>query len=172
MLKSYFETLVLALHCYCGDNVKYGLISKHLCQRKLQYGGWKNLTNKVKVLQKTMTSSNQMNKKHSSKQHANSRKSFSQWLLLKVYESFFSDRVKYSQCSLVCVNLLCISREKETKQKLFMRNKFNFLYAYFQFDVPKCEFILKYSNLEWWLYFCLFLWLTQKIISCHDFVAL
>ena len=112
------------------------------------------------------------NKKHSSKQHANSRKSFSQWLLLKVYESFFSDRVKYSQCSLVCVNLLCISREKETKQKLFMRNKFNFLYADFQFDVPKCEFILKYSNLEWWLCFCLFLWLTQKTISCHDFVAL
>ena len=26
----YFETLVLALYCYCGDNVKYGLLSKHL----------------------------------------------------------------------------------------------------------------------------------------------
>ena len=36
--------LVLALHCYCGDNVKYGLLSRHLLQRKRQYGGWKNLT--------------------------------------------------------------------------------------------------------------------------------
>ena len=26
--------LVLALHCYCGDKVKYGLLSKHLFQRK------------------------------------------------------------------------------------------------------------------------------------------
>ena len=33
------------LFCYCGDNVKCGLLSKHLCQRKRrQYGGWKNLT--------------------------------------------------------------------------------------------------------------------------------
>ena len=24
----YFEILVLALHCYCGDNVKYGLLLK------------------------------------------------------------------------------------------------------------------------------------------------
>ena len=31
--------LVLALHCYCGDNVKYGLLSKHLLQRKQQYDG-------------------------------------------------------------------------------------------------------------------------------------
>ena len=27
------------LFCYCGDNVKYGLLSKHLFQRKRQYGG-------------------------------------------------------------------------------------------------------------------------------------
>ena len=31
------------LFCYCGDNVKYGLLSKQLSQRK-QYCGWKNLT--------------------------------------------------------------------------------------------------------------------------------
>ena len=36
--------LVLALHCHCGGNVKYGLFSRHLIQRKRQYGGWKNLT--------------------------------------------------------------------------------------------------------------------------------
>lgn len=28
------ETLVLRLHCYRGEHVKHGLISKHLCRRK------------------------------------------------------------------------------------------------------------------------------------------
>ena len=36
--------LVLALQCYFGDNVKYGLLSNHLLQRKRQCGSWKNLT--------------------------------------------------------------------------------------------------------------------------------
>ena len=27
---------------YCGDNVKYGLFSKHLFQRTQQHGGWKS----------------------------------------------------------------------------------------------------------------------------------
>ena len=31
--------LVLGLHCYCGDNVKYGLLLKQLFQRKQQDGG-------------------------------------------------------------------------------------------------------------------------------------
>ena len=30
----YFEALVLTPHCYCGDNVKYGLLPKHLFQIK------------------------------------------------------------------------------------------------------------------------------------------
>ena len=34
----YIGTLVLALYCYCGDNVKNGLPSKHSFQRKQQYG--------------------------------------------------------------------------------------------------------------------------------------
>ena len=40
-------TFVLALLWYCRDNIKYGLLSKHLFQRKLQYGSCKNL--KVKI---------------------------------------------------------------------------------------------------------------------------
>ena len=36
-------TSVLALHCYCGDNVIYGLLSKHLLQRKRQLGGRKKV---------------------------------------------------------------------------------------------------------------------------------
>ena len=30
---SFFGTLVLALHCFCRDNVKYGLLSKHLSMK-------------------------------------------------------------------------------------------------------------------------------------------
>ena len=36
---SFFGILVLALNCYCGDNVKYELLSKHLLQGKQQHGG-------------------------------------------------------------------------------------------------------------------------------------
>ena len=36
--------LVLVMHCYCGNNVKYGLLLRQLFQRKRQYGGLKNLT--------------------------------------------------------------------------------------------------------------------------------
>ena len=36
--KLHFGPLVLPTYCYLGDNVKYGLFSKHLFQRKQQYG--------------------------------------------------------------------------------------------------------------------------------------
>ena len=52
--------MVSALDWYYGDIVKYGCLSKHLSQRKLQYGGWKNLKVTNLLLQKTMTSSYQM----------------------------------------------------------------------------------------------------------------
>ena len=34
----FLETLVLVLHCGCGDNVKYGLLSERLFQRKQEHG--------------------------------------------------------------------------------------------------------------------------------------
>ena len=34
-----FKALVLALYYYCGDKVKYGLLSKNLFQRKQQHDG-------------------------------------------------------------------------------------------------------------------------------------
>ena len=40
---NFIETLVIALHGYYEDSVKYGLLSKHLFQRKQQSNGWKNL---------------------------------------------------------------------------------------------------------------------------------
>ena len=42
---------------------------------------------------------------------------------------FFWDRVKKLVFTLVCVSVLCISRDEATKQLLFMRSKFNFLHA-------------------------------------------
>ena len=34
-----FKVLILPLYYYCGDKVKYGLLSKNLFQRKQQHGG-------------------------------------------------------------------------------------------------------------------------------------
>ena len=34
-----FKALILALHYYCGDKVKYRFLSKNLFQRKKQHGG-------------------------------------------------------------------------------------------------------------------------------------
>ena len=45
-----FGTLILVLLCCCGDNVKYGLLSKRLFQRKQEHGGWKNLQGNNKLL--------------------------------------------------------------------------------------------------------------------------
>ena len=38
MPELYLGSLVLALRYYCGDNVKHGLLSKQLFQRKQQDG--------------------------------------------------------------------------------------------------------------------------------------
>ena len=38
--QTFFETLILALHCYCGDNVKYGQ----------EHDGWKRLPKNDKHL--------------------------------------------------------------------------------------------------------------------------
>ena len=37
----YFGTLILALHCDCGDNIKHGFLSKHLPHSKQQHCGGK-----------------------------------------------------------------------------------------------------------------------------------
>ena len=61
--------LVLARHCYCGDNIKYELFSKHLLQRKRQYGSEKSHGND-KLLEKITSSVITWTKKHSSTQVA------------------------------------------------------------------------------------------------------
>ena len=55
----------IRLHCYCGNNVKYGLFSKHLFQRKRQYGGWKKSHSNEKLLEKITSSSYHMEQKTS-----------------------------------------------------------------------------------------------------------
>ena len=52
-----------------------------------------------------------------------------------------------------------------------MPPKFSFLLADIQFDMPKCEFILKNSSLKCWLCFRLFFVADTKIISDCNFVA-
>ena len=51
-----FKALVLALCYYCGDNVKYGLLSKKLFQRKEKHDSWENFSYN-KPSSRTMTSS-------------------------------------------------------------------------------------------------------------------
>ena len=50
MQQLYFGTLLLASHCYCGNNIKYGMLSKYLLQRKKQQGGYRNLRVTINVL--------------------------------------------------------------------------------------------------------------------------
>ena len=84
----------IRLHCYCGNNVKYGLFSKHLFQRKRQYGGWKKSHSNEKLLEKITSSSYHMEQKTSIGAsctyniHTHWRKRFLQLLLLKVCGSF------------------------------------------------------------------------------------
>ena len=88
----------IRLHCYCGNNVKYGLFSKHLFQRKRQYGGWKKSHSNEKLLEKITSSSYHMEQKTSIEvsctHDTHWRKSFFQLLLLKACESLRFGQIK------------------------------------------------------------------------------
>ena len=55
--------LVFVLHCYCGDMVKYGLLSKHLFQRKQQHGWFKKSHFNNKLCEKITSASYQVEQK-------------------------------------------------------------------------------------------------------------
>ena len=92
--------LVLALHCYCGDNIKYGLLSKHLFQRKWQYGCWKTaVDSNDKLLEKITSSNYHMEQKTFIEASCiynihTGEKCFLQLLLWKVWESFRFGQIK------------------------------------------------------------------------------
>ena len=56
------------MYYYCGDNVKYGLLSKKLFQRKQQHGGWENFTVTISFYEKQWLLVLTWNKIHLSKQ--------------------------------------------------------------------------------------------------------
>ena len=66
--KVYVKSLATALYWYCAGNIKYELLSKHLFQRKLQYGGWKNFKVTKNLYKKQWLQVIKWNKKHSSNQ--------------------------------------------------------------------------------------------------------
>ena len=68
--RALFWNFGIALHCYYGDNVKYGLLSKQLFQRKQQNGGWKNAQVTTKFYKKRCLPVITCNRKHTSKQIA------------------------------------------------------------------------------------------------------
>ena len=95
-------------------------------------------------------------------------KSFLQPVLLKVCELFLFRQSKETRIYIGLYEcLLYVSRENRTKQ--ILRIKLSFLHVYIQFDLPKCEIILKNLKccLKWslkcWLFFHLFLRWSQKI---------
>ena len=64
-----FKALILAFYCYyCRDNIKYGLFSRNLFQRKQQHGGWENFIGAINFYEKQWLLVLIWNKKHLSKQ--------------------------------------------------------------------------------------------------------
>ena len=78
---------------------------------------------------------------------------------------------KHTVNSLVGLSLFYVSRDKKTKQILFVRGKFSFLYVGTWFDVTKCKFNAKNSGFEMLVVFLPFL-ADTKITFVYNFVAL
>ena len=112
-----------------------------------------------KLLWKVMSSSN--NKKHSSKQILpmtyTLEKESLMLLRLKVCGGrSFSDKVKKRVVYFGLFESSLHSGGKKTKEILFVRSKFRFLYEHIWSDVTKCRFIVKNSSLKCCLCFRLF----------------
>ena len=78
---------------------------------------------------------------------------------------------KHTVNSLGCLSLFCVSRDKKTKQILFVRGKFSYLYVGTWFDVTKCKFNAKNSSFEMLVVFLPFV-ADTKITFVYNFVAL
>ena len=89
----------------------------------------------------------------------------------KVCEFFLFRHVKKLVYTLVCMNLFHIPRKESNKQILFMRSKFIFLFVGIQFDVPKCEFIVKKQQIKRLAVFLSIFVADPKIIFDCKFVA-
>ena len=72
---------------------------------------------------------------------------------------------------MVCISLLCVSREEKTKKVLFIGKKISFPYLDAQPDVPKCKLILKNSSFKLQVVFPPIFVVDTKIIYGHNFVA-
>ena len=133
-VKLYFWSLLLALYCYCRENVKYGPFSKHFLQRTQEHDGWKSLRSNDKLFKKQCLSVITQNKKHSSKQVIPITYTLGKRFVAAVtFEglSVASLRREYKkmQFCLVCMSSLYISTEKKTVWMMFMWGKFSFLHA-------------------------------------------
>ena len=88
----------IPMYCYCGDNTKYGLLSKKLLQRKQQNDGWENLRVIIKFI-KTVTSSHHVEWRTFTEaiyiNNIHTRENaFSSCYFCKFLSFFVSDRVK------------------------------------------------------------------------------
>ena len=117
--------MVLALQWYCGDNVKYGLLSKHLFQRKLQYGWWNNLKVTTNFNKKQWLSVIKWNQKHSPKKVVSIKrtldKKFFVAAFLKVCESFLLRQMDKTCSALWSLWVLFAFLEKRRPNKYCLR---------------------------------------------------
>ena len=105
--------LMLALNCYCRDNVKYGPLSKHFFQRTQQHGGWKSLRDNDKLFKTQCLSVITQNKKHSSKQviaitYTLGKRFVAAIIFEGLSVAFLRREYKKMQYSLVCMSSLYV----------------------------------------------------------------
>ena len=98
--KTYFGTLALGWYCYCGDNVKYGLLSNTCFKTRNNMAVGKAIRVTINFYKKRCLPLIKWNKKNPSKQvisitYAYWGKMFLELLLWKVFKCpFYSKRVK------------------------------------------------------------------------------
>ena len=141
--------MVLALHLYCGDNVKHGLLSKHLFSKKAIILQLKTSQSNDKLLQKQWLPVIKWNKKHSSKQVVSITCTLEEkFSTAATFEGLrlvsFEAELKNLSCTLVCMSLLCISR-RDTKQILFRRYN---LISYIQIFSLMCQSVNIVANID------------------------
>ena len=114
-----FETLVLAMHCYCGDNVKYQLLSKHMFQRKQHYGSWKIFNWRQTFIKNTFPLSNAIKSIRQGKLY----------LYVSTIRCFALLRKSKTTDSALWSVWVFFAFLDNTKQILFIKSEFKFLQA-------------------------------------------
>ena len=128
----YFGTQHQHLYCYCGDNTKYGLLSKKMT------AVWhlKKSHNNDKLLEKIMSSSYHIEQKAFIEASCiykihTGEKNFCSCCFSSFVNHLDLDRLKNFMCTLVCVSLpLVLQRREDHKYCLFELNLISYMQVF------------------------------------------